>query len=164
MRKTFFNEIMKLDTRLKYNTVYGHTTLNAPDLVWSILLYMYSVAQLYLTLCNSWYCSPPGSSVDGIFQARILEWVAISFSRGSSWPRDQTHISCTGRHILHYWVNREVYVFKYYLGIIENKITTFAATWINLEIIILSKVSHKEKKKYHVISLMWFDLCYTQIV
>jgi len=38
--------------------------------------------------------SPPGSSVHGIFQARILEWVAISYSRGSSRPRDQTHISC----------------------------------------------------------------------
>jgi len=40
-------------------------------------------------------CSPPGSSVNGILQARILEWVAISFSRGSSQPRDQTHVSCT---------------------------------------------------------------------
>ena len=37
--------------------------------------------------------SPPGSSVHGISQARILEWIAISFSRGSSWPSDQTHIS-----------------------------------------------------------------------
>ena len=35
----------------------------------------------------------PGSSVHGIFQARVLEWVAISFSRGSSWPRDQTQVS-----------------------------------------------------------------------
>ena len=39
-------------------------------------------------------CSPPGSSVHGIFQARILEWVAISSYRGASWSRDQTHISC----------------------------------------------------------------------
>ena len=42
-----------------------------------------SVAQLYLTLCDLMDCSPPGSSVHGIFQARILEWVAISSSRGS---------------------------------------------------------------------------------
>ena len=41
-------------------------------------------------------CSPPGFSVHEISQARILEWVAISFSRGSSWPRDQTHIFCFG--------------------------------------------------------------------
>ena len=44
-------------------------------------------------------CSPPGSSVHGILQARILEWVAISFSKGSSRPRDQTQVSCLrGRH------------------------------------------------------------------
>ena len=40
-------------------------------------------------------CSPPGSSAHGILQERILEWAAISFSRGSFWPRDKTHISCT---------------------------------------------------------------------
>ena len=48
-------------------------------------------------------CIPPGSSVHGIFQARILEWIAISSFRGSSWPRDRTCvscISCTGRQIL----------------------------------------------------------------
>ena len=55
-------------------------------------------------------CSPPGSSVHGISQARILEWVAISYSRGSSWPRDQTHISyisCIGRWILYCWAIKE---------------------------------------------------------
>ena len=40
------------------------------------------------TFCDPMHCSPPGPSVHGIFQARILEWVAISFSRGSSQPRD----------------------------------------------------------------------------
>ena len=60
-------------------------------------------AQSCPTLCNPMDCSPPGSSVPGISQAGILEWVAISFSRGSSQLRDQTHvscISCTGRWIL----------------------------------------------------------------
>ena len=47
-----------------------------------------------LTLCNPTDCSPPGSTVHGIFQARIAEWVAISYSRGSSWPRDWIRISC----------------------------------------------------------------------
>ena len=47
-------------------------------------------------------CSPPGSSVHGISQARILEWVAISFSKASSRPRDPTCISCTGRQILYH--------------------------------------------------------------
>ena len=48
------------------------------------------VTQLCPTLCNPMDCSLPGSSVHGIFQARILEWVAISFFRASSQPRDQT--------------------------------------------------------------------------
>ena len=46
-------------------------------------------------------CSLPDSSVYGILQARILEWVAIPFSRGSSRPRDRTQVSCTGRQVLH---------------------------------------------------------------
>ena len=50
------------------------------------------VTQLCLTLCDPMDCNPPGSSVHGILQARILERVAISFSRGSSWPRDRTQI------------------------------------------------------------------------
>ena len=53
------------------------------------------VAQLCLTLCDPMGCSPPDSPVPGILQARILEWVATSFSRGSSQPRDQTQVSCT---------------------------------------------------------------------
>ena len=48
------------------------------------------VAQLCPTLCNPMDCSPRGSSVHGILQARILEWVAVPFSRGSSRPRGQT--------------------------------------------------------------------------
>ena len=48
------------------------------------------------TLCDPVDCSLPGSSVREILQARIVEWVAISSSRGSSWPRDQTHVSCIG--------------------------------------------------------------------
>ena len=50
--------------------------------------------QLCLTLCDPLNCSLPGSSIRGIFQARILEWVAISSSGGSSWPRDYTCVSC----------------------------------------------------------------------
>ena len=61
--------------------------------------------QLCLTLFNSVDCSLPGSSVHGTFQARILEWVAISFSRGSSRSRNQTRISyiaCIGRQVLYH--------------------------------------------------------------
>ena len=56
--------------------------------------YCCSVAQSRLTLCNPMGASPARSSVCGAFQARTLEWVAISFSRGSSRPRDQTCVSC----------------------------------------------------------------------
>ena len=58
--------------------------------------------------------SSPGSSVQGIFLARILEWVAISFSKGSSRLRDQTHISCIsciGRQILYHWATGEVLLY-----------------------------------------------------
>ena len=51
------------------------------------------VTQSYLTLCDTMDYSLPGSSVHGILQARILEWVAIPFLRGSSWPRDWTWVS-----------------------------------------------------------------------
>ena len=55
------------------------------------------------TLCDPMDYSPPGSSVHGILQARILEWVAISFSRGSSWPRDQTQVSCIAGRCFNLW-------------------------------------------------------------
>ena len=51
------------------------------------------VSESCLTLCDPKDCSLPGSSIHGIFQARVMEWVAISFSSRSSWPRDQTRVS-----------------------------------------------------------------------
>ena len=62
------------------------------------------------TLCDPMDYGLPGSSVHGILQARILEWGAISFSRGSSWPRDWTPVSwvsCNGRQILYHWATWE---------------------------------------------------------
>ena len=59
------------------------------------------VAQLCPTLRDPMDCSPPGPSIYGVCQARILEWGAIAFSRGSSWPRDWNHTSCFGRQILY---------------------------------------------------------------
>ena len=64
------------------NTVIINSTVNSSC--------FYLAVKSCLTLCNPMDCSPPGSSVHGIFQARILEWVAIFSSRGSSQPRDQT--------------------------------------------------------------------------
>ena len=65
-----------------------------------------SIVKSCLTLCDPMDCSPPGSSVHGNFHARTLEWVAISSSRGSSRPKDWTHISCIGRRILYHWTTR----------------------------------------------------------
>ena len=72
-------------------------------------------AQSCQTLCNSMGCSPPGSSVHGILQARILEWVAISFSRGSSWPRDGTGSPGLEGGFFTVWATREalLHIHKY---------------------------------------------------
>ena len=66
-----------------------------------------SVPKSCLTLCNPMGYSLSGSSVHGISQARILEWVAISFSRGSSGLRTSTHISHICRQVLYHWYTRE---------------------------------------------------------
>ena len=62
--------------------------------------------QLCPTLCDSMDCSPPCSSVHGILQARILEWVAIAFSRESSWPRDRTCVSYVS------WIGRGFFTWE----------------------------------------------------
>ena len=59
--------------------------------------------------CNPVDCSLPGSSVHGFLQARILEWVAFSSSRGSSWPRDQIWVSCLRGIFFTIWATREVH-------------------------------------------------------
>ena len=94
-----------------------NTQLDMTSSVWSEL-YMhvclccccFSVAKSFRTLCDPMDCSPPGSSVHGISHIRMLEWVAISFSRGSSWPRDQTHVSYIGWWILYHGAMVFVYL------------------------------------------------------
>ena len=70
------------------------------------------------TLCNPMDCSPPGFSVHEILQARILEWVAVSFSRGSSWPRDQTWVFCIAGRFFTIWATREVPIYS--LGAVKR--------------------------------------------
>ena len=79
------------------------------------------VAQSCPALCNPMGCSPPRSSVHGISQARILEGVAISSSSKSSWPRDPTHVSYTGRRILHHWATKEAQNLWYIPLILKDK-------------------------------------------
>ena len=78
------------------------------------------VAQSCPTLCDLMDCSPPGSSVHGIFQARILEWVAISFSRGSSGPRGQTQVSRIAGRLFTVWATREESFFLCLNGLLTN--------------------------------------------
>ena len=99
----------ELSLRDKYNYSQPQKTANTPNSTSRINRKTnYSeVAQSCLTLCNPMDCNLPGSSVHGIFQARVLEWVAISFSRGSSWPWDWTQVShIAGRHFT-LWATRE---------------------------------------------------------
>ena len=91
---------------------WGRKELDTTErLIWPDLFYMKSeseVTQSCPTLCNPKDCSLPGSSTHGVFQAKVLEWVAISFSRGSSRPRDWTQVSrIVGRRFT-VWATREV--------------------------------------------------------
>ena len=63
-------------------------------------------AQMFPTLCRPMDCSPPGSSVHGILQARILEWLAIPLSRGSSQTRDRSQVSCIAGRFSTVWATR----------------------------------------------------------
>ena len=74
-----------------------------------IIKWRSEVAQSCPTLCNPINCSVPGSSVHGIFQATVLEWIAISFSRGSSQPRARTQVSGIVDRGFTVWATREVY-------------------------------------------------------
>ena len=86
----------------------------SPQSVWPpwLLLLLTEVAQSCRTFCNPMDCSPPGSSIHGIFQGRVLEWVAISFSRESSWPKDQTRVSIIVGRCFTVWATREDLVSK----------------------------------------------------
>ena len=77
---------------------------------WYVLIVVQSLGHVKL-FCSTVDYSQPGSSVRGISQARILEWVSISFSRGSSWLRDGTHVSCMSRRILYHWAMWETQIF-----------------------------------------------------
>ena len=70
------------------------------------LTFVCSLSRIRL-FCNLLDCTPPGFSVHGILQARILEWVAVPSSRGSSSPSDQAHIFCIGGQILYRWATWE---------------------------------------------------------
>ena len=82
---------------------YSYVCLFKFFIPWNIVVVL--VAKSCLTLCNAMNCSLPGSSIHEISQARIPEWVVIS-----SWPRDQTCVSCIARQIPYHWVTWEVHL------------------------------------------------------
>ena len=101
---------------IKYNLNYIQWKLIQPlwKMVWRFLKklgikppWKWKWSQLCPTLCDLMDCSLPGSTVHGIFQARILEWASISFSRGSSQPRDRTWVSCIADRHFTIWATRE---------------------------------------------------------
>ena len=99
----FFHRLFNVSDALRIVPQFG--TKASLILSYSTRARMCSITQSCPTLFDSMDCSPSGSSVYGISQARILEWVAISSSRGSSRPRDQTCISCVsciGRQVLYH--------------------------------------------------------------
>ena len=67
------------------------------------------ISQLCPAICDPMDCSLPGSSIHGILQARILEWIVISFSRGSSWPRDRIQVSVIAGRFFTIWATREAH-------------------------------------------------------
>ena len=86
-------------------------TISMQVYILNMAIHMYVlVTQLCLTLCDPMDYSPPGSSVHGILQARILESVTISFSRGSSWPRDRTQVSCIAGKFFTIWTKGKSWI------------------------------------------------------
>ena len=94
-----------LNTIVTHTHTYIYTYINTHVCVCAFLCVL--IAQSFPTLCDPMGSSLPGTSVYGILQARILEWVAIPFSRGSSQPRDQTWVSCIAGRLFTVWATRE---------------------------------------------------------
>ena len=119
------NEILRqLFPLVKKNHIFWHYKKNlnrkifsvlwpfSPRCTWCIHISKSEVTQPCANLCNPMDCSLPGSYVHGIFQASVLEWVAISFSRGFSQPRDRTWVSCTASRFFNEWATREAHFLR----------------------------------------------------
>ena len=108
----------------------SHAKVLIPSTLYIIPIHLlFSCYKLCLTLCDPMDWSPPGSSDHGIFQAGIPEWVAISYSRGSSWrPRGRIHVSCVsciGRWILYPYATWEALLWRWLYWIWHWKNTAF---------------------------------------
>ena len=126
------------------------------------------VAQPFTTLCESMDCHPPKSSVNGILQARILAWVAIPFSRGSSQPRDQTWVSCIAGKFFTIWAYKwEDSVLPSWVNIlyvVPMKTSIFSELYIGSEFYMKNQkarkkqVTSREEKKYWNFTLRYIKI------
>ena len=91
------------------------------------------IAQLCPTLCDPIDCSPPSSSVHGISLARRLEWVAISFCRGSSQSRDGTEVSCIVGRFFSDWDTREACGFRYLAAAAAKSLQSCPTLWDSID-------------------------------
>ena len=133
------------------------------------------IAKSCLTLCDPLDYSPPGSSVHGIHQARIQEWVAIPFSRTSSWSRDQTLVSCIAGRCFTIWDTREAPDMSNYTSVItffksrcvkelEIKLNCNAKSFFSVKKTNKNKWKHQYLLKYYrprdtSFSLNNFQMC-----
>ena len=147
---------------ITHNSQYIETTSMSSDR-WMdkenvVYIYIYTHTHLwkwkwYHSVVSLWDpidYSPPDSSVHGALQAKLLEWVAISFSRGSAWPRDRTWVSCfAGRFLPSEPPGKFLYTYthththtntmEYYSAIKTNEILPFMTTWMKLDCFMLNK-------------------------
>ena len=103
--------------------------------------------------------SPPGSSVHGVSQARILKWVAISFSRGSSPPRDWTHVSCIDLRIPYHWATWEALSFLYHrFMVVKQWLGSFGGRLI---LTLIFKSTTCCSFPLLTAAFLWIDSCFT---
>ena len=151
--------------------------------VWCVCVCVYrkkesEVAQLCPTLCYHMDCSLPGSSNHGILQARILRWVAISFSRGYSQPRDRTRVSRIGGRCFNLWAHSCHFLQSIILGMISDVLMhdcfiityitdctsvhlhqTVSSTWIEpVSVRLTSAFPGLAGKRCSIESVNWLDL------
>ena len=142
-------------------------------LIWLSVRSEVKVAQSCLALCNSMNCSLPGFSVHGILQTRILQWVAIPFSRGFSQPRDRTQVSHIVGRFFTVWATGEVIsqnriklIFLYDNLLVCFSVVLFSSSLIMTVLILLTRfLLHKVMIfKYRSINTIMNDCFIFQIM
>ena len=130
---TYINETWKAQKSIKKGPQFLYIVITvAKPRFWSISFVLVClIAKSCWALCDPMDCTPPGFSVHGISQARIPDWVAISSSTGSSWPRDWTLVFCIGRRILYSWATRERLCMCYIRLLISSQ---FLPTLLSLQL------------------------------